>query len=295
MDRHPSEYFIRYLLTKPLPQAQDNNWIRQGVQALGFPAPPDTLVERLRSEMYPELPQNYEPSNRYNRESMRFLKKFHIRSIHNPDRHVQQAFLILPNFKVRRIVEKLLLGRMDPKEVAKKVNARTEQFFTVESIRVYCHYYWNCGLMKTADWSDFFEAYDQSDASRSMAIVHSGPAMALHVTGYQQNLDSKAMLKDVQESMYFDFLSWKNKPTSPDKTSAMTRIAGAMSKTDVRLSEADSALKESLKAFEMFRMKASQTEVPSIDSVAPAGNFSDSGEKLKELSPPEDEEEENVD
>ena len=63
-----------------------------------------------------------------------------------------------------------------------------------------------------------------------------------------------------------------------------------MAKTDVRLSEADSALKDSLKAFEQFRMELAQRDVKSIDELAPVGNFSDSGERLKELPPPKEDE-----
>lgn len=288
MPRHPSEYFIKYLLTLPRPEAQDDKWVTMGVEALGFPPPEGTYLSRLREKLYANLPANYEPTNRYNRPSVRFLREEQIWSLHNPDDAVKLAVTILWNFRVRKLVEQLLLGRLEAKDVAKKVNARTGEYQTTASIRAYSHYYWNCSLLKITEWAEFFEQYDSQESSKALAVLHNGPAMALHMTGFQQNLESKNMLKEVQEGMYFDFRDWQSQPRSLDKTKAMTSIARSIANVDVRLSEADTALRDSLRAFEQFRMEHQKQQVPSIEDVAPVGNFSDSGAKLKELPAPKE-------
>jgi len=285
MQHHPSENFIKYLLTLTQPEAQQDTWIQMGVQSFGFPSPDAAYVSSLREALYVDLPVNYDPKDRYNRPSVKFLRAAGVWSMHNPDDSVRSAVTIIPNIRVRKLVEQLLLGRIDPKEVAKKVNSRLGTFFKSAAIQTYSHYYWNCALLKTQDWIDFYDAYEASEKSMSMAILQNGPAMALHATGFQQHLESKEMLREMQESLYFDFRDWKSQPRSITKTRAMTSIAKAATQVDVRLSEADSALRESLKAFEQFRMEHAQKGVKSIEDLAPHGNFTESGADIKELPP----------
>ncbi len=287
--RHPCEFFIKYLVTLPCQESQDNSWVRLGIQTLGFPTPADTYIDDLRQRLYVDLPVNYVPNDRYNRPSMSFLRAAGIWSLHNPDKAVHEATAILVDFRSRRLVERLLLGRLSPKDVAKKVNARLETFFTTEVISTYHHYYWNTSLLKADDWVTFFDEYEKSEASKSLSVLRGGPAMALHITGFHQHVESKEILRTMQEGMFFDFLDWQQQPRSVERTRCMTQLSKAVSQVDVRLSESDSALRESLKAFEQFRMEHAQNTVKGIDDLSPAGTFTDSGARMKELGPaPED-------
>lgn len=289
LDRHPSEYFIKYLLTLTKPEAQDNAWIQFSVQSMGFPPPAEVYIQQLRSAVEKDLPLGYDPTDRYNRASVKFLRSIGVWSMHNPDDAVRAAMRILPNYRGRRIIEQLLLGRIEYKEVAKKANSRLGEYFTVGTIKTYSHYFWNTQLLKTSDWMAFFEEYETTEAASSVAVLQGGPATALHITGFQQNLECKEMLKEMMEGLYFDFKEWKAQPRSVNKTRAMTNIAKAATQIDVRMSEADSALRDSLKAFEAFRMEHAQKGVKSIDDVAPAGNFTESGVDIKELPAPKKE------
>lgn len=286
---HPSEYFIRYLISIPSQDSQKDEWVQQCVQAIGFPAPEVDLLTTLRNELYRAWPVDYDPTNKYHRESRKFLQEFEIFGLHHADRHIKQSWTILPNHRVRRVVEPLLLGRLTLDDVTRKVNQRLGEHFTVEAIAAYHHYYFNTKKLRTTEWKDFYKQYDNAASSQAAAIACVGPAMALHATGFPQHLDSKTMLQSVQEAMYFDFLSWGSQPTSPAKTKALATLAKSMTSVDQRLAEADSALRDSLKAFEQFRMEHAQGDVDGIDDIAPAGNFSDSGVDMRELPPPEEE------
>ena len=283
--RHPSEYFIKYLLTLTKPEAQDNSWIQFSVQSMGFPSPEDDYVQALREKLEKDMPVDYDPVDRYNRESVKFLRAAGVWSMHNPDDEIRAALKILPHYRARRIIEQLLLGRIEVTEVTKKTNSRLSEYFTTGCIKAYSHYFWNTALLKTQEWFTFFEDYETTDQANSVAVLQGGPAMALHITGFRQNLECKEMLKDMLEGLYFDFREWQTRPQSVNKTRAMTGIAKAAVGLDVRMSEADSALRDSLKAFEAFRMEHAQKGVKSIDEIAPHGNFTESGEELKELPP----------
>lgn len=289
ISKHPSEYFIKYLMTIDSADAQKDEWIQYGVQAFGFPTPTIVYLEDLRETVYQDVPVDYDPKDRYNRASVKYLRGLGVWSMHNPDEAVNNAMQLLGNSKARKIIEQLLLGRIDPGEVAKKANSRLQSFFTVETIQAYAHYFWNTSLLKTNEWLHFFENYDRGDTSKSISVLHGGPSSALHHAGFQQNLESKEMLREMMEGIYFDFKDWKAQPMSVNKTRALTNLAKSATQIDVRLSEADSALRDSLKAFEAFRMEHAQKGVQSIDDLAPQGNFTESGIDIKELPPKSEE------
>ncbi len=281
MIRHPSELFLKFLLTSENPQAREDSWILYYVEQLGFPRPDPMYLTWLRSAITPKIPQDFQPRNRYHRESVRFLKEENIYSLHNPDSATQDCLKILTNLRARPIIEDLLLGRVDPKDVAKKVNARLQEFFTADVIESYAHYFWNVSLLTVDDWAVMLKAVDYR-REHTLAILQVGPAMALHKHGFQQQIDSKTVLREIQETLYFDFRDWKAQPRSIARTKALTVIARTAVSIDERLSEADSALKESLAAFERFRMRQNENGVKGLHELAPGGNYSASGSKLLE-------------
>jgi hypothetical protein len=91
------------------------------------------------------------------------------------------------------------------------------------------------------------------------------------------------------ETLYFDFRDWKTQPRSEERTKALALLAKSATIIDERLSQADTAMRDSLKAFEQFRMQHAQLEVQDVRDLAPDGNFTGSGAKLLEPVPTHDE------
>ena len=289
MIRHPSEGFIKYLMTSANPSSGSDDWIITTLTSLGFPRPDREYVAWIRQDLFSRIPVNFQPQNRYHRQSVTCLRAEGIYSLHHPDKGTREAALLVTNLRARMLIENLLLGRMEPKEVARKVNARLGEFYTGEGIEAYGRYYWNVSLLRVEDWVTLLEEYEYTRQT-TLSIVQGGAAMALHKMGFQQAIESKTMLKEMMEGLFFDFREWKSQPLSPAKTKAITTIARAAVSVDERLSQADSALKDSLRAFEAFRMQHAQMSVPDVRQIAPAGNYSGSGAKLLEAVPVEKEE-----
>ena len=224
-------------------------------------------------------PTGFQPQNKYHRESVRFMRAEGIYALHNPDRQSREAYTLVVNLRVRPVVESLILGRMDAKEIALKVNQRYGEFFTAEGIKAYQHYYWNVYNLSVEEWSQLLADYDVQ-RQNTLAIIQVGPSLALHKTGFEQTLDSKTVLRDMMESVFFDQREWKTKPHGIERTKAFVALAKAAVILDAGLSASDGALKDALKSFEQFRMKHSAQKVQGLKDIAPDGNFSGSGTKL---------------
>lgn len=287
MIRHPSEGFIKYLMTSGNPHAANNDWIQFSLSTLGFPLADSDYLTWLRADVNSRVPPNFQPQNRYHRESMKFLRNEGIWGLHNPDKGAREATVIVTNLRTRPLIETLLLGRMEPKEIAKKVNAKVGEYYTAEGIESYSNYYWNVGLLRVEEWSRLLEQYEITKQN-AIAVLQVGASMALHKAGFQQQLESKTILREMLDGIYFDYKEWKTQPLSPAKTKALAALARSAVMVDIQLSQADSALKDALSKFEQFRMRTSNQQIPDIKSVAGAGNYSGSGMKLIEAPKKED-------
>ena len=227
------------------------------------------------------MPAQFTPNNRYHRASTRFMRQEGIYGLHNPDDEAREANLIISHLRARPMIEELLLGHIEPAIVAKKVNARLSEHFTVGGVEAYRHYFWNVKLLRVEEWAQLLSAYEEQ-RSRTVAILQVGPQMALHQAGFAQELESKAIMREMQEAMYFDFLQWKKAPQSETRTKMMATIAKGVTVLDERLMESNSLLKDSLKQFEQFRMQHARQTVGDLREIAPDGNFTGSGAKLLE-------------
>jgi hypothetical protein len=247
-------------------------------------------LDWLRQDLKTKIPINFQPTNRYHRDSVRVLRNEGIYLLHHPDQGAREAALLVTNLRARPVAENLLLGRMEAKEIAKKINSRLGEHYTADGVEAYGRYYWDVNLLRVEDWSLLLEEYE-IQRQNTLAIVQGGAAMALHKMGFQQQLENKVMMREMMEGLFFDFREWKTMPLSPSRTKAMTSIAQAAARVDIQLSQADSALKESLRAFEQFRMQHSQLGVQDMKQLAPAGNYTGSGARLLEAVPAKKEEE----
>ncbi len=284
--RHPAENFIKFLMTTTDPRMQNDDMVSMAVTMLGFPPPADpTYLPWLRMELAGRLPPNFSPVNRYHRPSVKFMRQEGIYGLHNLnlDEAAQEATSITTHLRARPIIEDLLLGHIHSVLIAKKVNARLEAHFTAEGIDAYRHYYWNVDLLRVDEWSTLL-ANDAEHKSKTLAILKTGASMAMHQAGFQQELESKAIMQEMQETLYFDFLEWKKQPLSERRTRMMGSIAKSITLIDERLQESNSLLKDSLKNFEKFRMQHAKKSVIDMRELAPDGNFTGSGAKLLEAS-----------
>ena len=270
------------------PNAASNDWVATVIEQTGWPRPASDYLTWLRSDTSSRLPQNFRTDDKYHRPSAQYLRKEGIYGLFFPEKPEKEACDLISNVRVRPMVERMISGRLPEKEIAKKINSRLGTFLTSAAIERYHHYYWNVELLRVEDWAILYESNYQAK-EEALAVAQVGPSLALHKLGFQQNIDSKSMLRIVQEGMFFDFLQWKAQPLSPERTKAMTASARTMVMVDEQLASADSALKDSLKAFEAFKMSHGHTKIQDMNSLAPAGNFSGSGAKLLDVAPKDDE------
>ena len=59
--RHPSEAFIKFLITQPHKDAEDDKWVRYEVASRGFPNPDELYIAAIRTQLMANIPGDFSP------------------------------------------------------------------------------------------------------------------------------------------------------------------------------------------------------------------------------------------
>jgi hypothetical protein len=280
--RHPSEGLIKFLMTQQHEQAEEDKWVHYEVCARGYPPPNPEYLAALRTSLLVSMPTNFDPTDKMHRPSTKFLRSEGIYGLYHPDDAARAATELVSNTRVRAVVEQLLLGRLTSKEIAYRINKRMGVEISPDGIEAYKQYYWNTERLRVEEWATLLANHD-AQRERVMAILECGGGLALHLNGFQQQVESKQMLREMLESVYWDLREWSQQPRSAAKTKAIGSLARAACLLDTQMTGKDAEISKAMQSFEQLRLKTEGKAVPDIRDLAPLGNFTGSGERMLEV------------
>jgi hypothetical protein len=272
---HPSFFFIKYLLVA-LPDGSDDI-INENLKVNGMSSAPSELIDTIREEVK-SIPENFEPWNKQNKDSNKWLHKQKIDTIVHQDEYVRQIDdLIINRPRDREVLERMLLTNMGPREICYKLS-KMDINIPDPTISAYKHYFWNTDIMSMSQWADYFQKDDSnrvSGSKTSYAIaLNAGPEAAVLRLGIKQQLDSKKIMQEVQRELYTTFLETKTLPLSDKKVAMLTDLARGLAKVDERVQAGDSALLDTLKKFEKFKIITPQDNMKKIADLSGKGTTS---------------------
>ena len=289
--RHPSEAYIKFLMCQQHEQAGDDKWVHYEVCARGYPPPNVEYLTTLRSHLTISVPMHFDPTDKMHRPSTRFLRSEGIYGLYFPDDAAREAGELVSNTRVRGIVEQLLLGRISAKEVSFRLKNRLGVEITPDGIEAYKQYYWNTERLRVEEWASLLQNQD-IQRRKIMAILECGGGLALHLNGFQQQLESKQTLREMMDTVYWDMREWAQQPRSPEKTKALGGLARAACLLDTQMTGKDAEISKAMQSFEQLRLQTEGKQVPAIRDLAPLGNFTGSGERILESVPDDSEQDE---
>jgi hypothetical protein len=287
--KHPSEAFIKYLFIRDAGVSDAN--VEKALLDYGCLTPDQRYYGFLRQRLGQAMPPAFNPLDRSNRESVRYLRDQGVYEFFYPTPASQEAWQILTDPEKRLVVEQALMSRLDKKGVAKKINIKNNWLLTEDGLAAYQDMFWNVKGLTFDEWGRFLYGrtarYEQH-----MTLLTASPQLALYHLRIEQALDSKKMIQRAMEINFYTLEEVAQKPgTGPDKVKAVTMLTKGLVECRRELSTSDMALKDVLQQFERFRMNHPESIPPDIRKLASGGDFTNNG--VKEL-PAKTEEKEGV-
>lgn len=273
--KHPAEFFIRHLLLKDrhLSDAQ----LIKTLDDWGFLQPSPAYWGFARQRADAGMPIDFNPMDRLNRASMKFLRDQQVYELFYPSPAVEQAWTILSDPTQRIIIEQAMMARLDPKTAALQLNRKNNWFLTGETLEVFSHYFWNVKLLTFDEWGRFL--YGRTSLyDRHMSLLQGSPSLAYFHLRIEQSMESKKMIQRAQEIAFHTLEEINLKAgVGPDKVKAIAMLGKVVVECHNSLSTSDMALKDVLANFERFRMEHPAMSPPDIKTLAPGGNYTGSG------------------
>lgn len=269
---HPSYFFIKYLILA-LPDSSEG-MINDNLHLNGMASAPVHIIEKAREEVETQ-PANFAPWDKTHRPTKKWLTAQKIDSMVMQDEYIRYIDShIISKPRDREVLERLILAGLGPKEICFRLSTM-DIHIPDTTISAYRHYFWNTDIMSMSQWSEYF-AKDDSDrinVTKNLYSValHAGPEAALLRLGLKKQLDSKKIMVDVQKELYATFLEAKTLPLSDKKVSMLTDLARGLAKIDERVQAGDSALLDTLKKFEKFKILTPDNNIKKIGDLAKKG------------------------
>ena len=269
MRAHPSKRFILFLLTYG---SRTNDWVEATLEQNSLYMAGEDYLDALRDTMNPPMP--FFPRDPTHKPSMDYLDELGVKDMHAQDPTVLRAGAILSNPPLRQQIEVALLGQVDHHEIAERVGGRFNIALDEKHIERYSYYYYDISALSMEEWSELLVA--NNDGYDKEVSLICGPNMAMHRLGFQAVIETKTVMRKVQQELYFRFQEMAKRPSTRGNVHALGTIARTMIKVDERLSQSDIALREVIDQFKKFTMTQDDDKVADIKDVAKTGSFSGS-------------------
>ena len=282
VNRSPAEVFIRYLLSL---QKHSVDTIVHILEDHNLYAVNRRYIERLQEKMLP-FPEPWAPTPNLGTEDEHLVTREYLRShgIHDlwyPSVAAQEAFQILGNPRLRESTEQLLLSPLRVEETVRRLNEYHKVKLTVEGVEAYGHYFWNRKLLSMGEWVFFME--DKPAAYSRIVTLKASPDTADMVvpwlagmSGPPSSINTGAVARRMRDVAFLKVLEIEREPASLDHARMLKDYMSVIKAAEDEMRQSDVALREVLNAFEKFRMKKDDRQIPAIEDVAGI-NYSLSG------------------
>lgn len=279
MPRHPAEKFILFLCVT-LEDAQDRN-VNSTLRLHGLAPLERADLSRLRQLC--AVPEGFKAWDPNDAASKRWLRGLGIYSLVHPDettRQMKDDILQVPS--LREKVDTLLMGRVSPQEASYRLQ-KQGVLVTPGAIEEYQHYFWDTQALGLSDWIAYFQSDADPDEGSGRTVgrksplksaLLGGPDLAKYKVGIAQELDSKKILAELQQELYFTFREIKTLPVSEKKVVMLSAVTRSLARLDERISSSDQALQDTLKRFEKFKVITDTAKPPALSQLAPTGSVS---------------------
>ena len=271
---HPAEFFVKYLLVIGAALSYDD--VNLNLEMHGISEISEEDFKRCRESLKP--PADFRPWDLKHRPTSAWLRKNKLYSLVFPDKHtIEMREKILLSAPLREKVETLVMAGVPFHEASSQLK---ELGFEVSELAIaeFKHYFWNSDIMGVGDWAEYLRG---DSTKRTFTLrdayqlaVRAGPEAASYRMGIRRELDGKKIMMAVRAELYHTFLETRSLPLSDKKVEMLGNLARGLARIDERVQAGDTALQETLKKFEKFKVLHGTKKIPSLLDLSPTGSIS---------------------
>lgn len=207
------------------------------------------FVDHIRSiQQDARFPKGFNPRNKQHEPTLMWLKKHRILDMWNQNRMARAAYDYLLDPQISRMLMVLLLGPISYGAIAHRVSKHFDLdplVMNPQVVRYFSHYFWNHGLLNTAEWRVVLKdwmLYDTTDMTMAVQSPRSTVGAALTICmadqGVSESLKEVVAYRYVRDSAFMEFAKAATYLyTGMNKSIAMSTLVDAMVKGQEQLDQ----------------------------------------------------------
>jgi hypothetical protein len=287
---HPSEYYIRWLLAKGWANGSESHkTVQVTLKRYGLLDVSEEAFEMIRDQFSP--PAAFFFQNRKHPATAAFMREQKIHTLWAPKADEKIAIDLLRLPLVREALQILLMGRVEPKDIATRISGRYKVEVTERTIQTYAHYFWNIDLCGFEEWSKLLYGHPLRDSY--LASLVGSPNQALYRAGFSPQINGKQALRETHRALAMRIDATRRFPDTRDTALMLSALTKSLLDVHTALHGEGAGMEEMMREFLKFKMQRQKiaeghaSNVVPIRELARGGNFSGSGKK--ELAAPKEE------
>ena len=278
--RHPSEYYIRYLLAEAWGDEDnpiDLESINLTLKSYGLPRMTEPQFEFLRGNF--GVPDSFRFNNKNHDASVEFMKKERLYSIWTATNgDMTRVLKEMLGVSFQHTVHLLLMGDVPSNIIAKKVSRkfRLHASLTPGMIDHYRHYFWRVHNLSESEWAEFLGAERYFD--QFMASLYGGDQQALFRAGFNPRYDYKQGLRDTHRQIVFRIQYLGFQPDDKRTISLLIKMSREQRALYNILYGEGGGFEEQIQEIRRFLMQHQKPAVKALqDLIAEEGSYSGDG------------------
>jgi hypothetical protein len=294
--RHPSEYYVRYLLATSWgdqDQPLTLELLNEALTDCGLLEMIDRQWSRLLSIF--QAPEDFLFNNFHHPPTLEFMKRGKIYTLWVSSSAMNRVLTEIVgehgDHSYQHDLHILLMGDVPPAIIAEKISKkyRLQTSLTEEMIILYEHYFWRRKNLTRVEWAEFLK--DSPNFDDYMAPLLCGEQQALFRAGMNPKYDYKQSLRDSHRQVSFriQYLGYKqdDKHTNAD----FTKLSNEQRALYNVLYGDGGGYEEKLKEVRHWIMEHRDPAIKAIsDLIGPDGSYSGDGKDSAPTQKPEEEE-----
>lgn len=294
--RHPSDYYVRYLLAASWGDPEQPltfEAVNQTLEDMGLRGMFDKQWDLLLSTFQP--PADFLFNNMRHAPTVSFMKKEKIYTIWVSSKDMSRVLVEIVGDHSNRLYQHdlhiLIMGNVPPEIIADKLNKKyfLSKSLTGGMIELYQHYFWKRDSLSKPEWRAFLKGDESYDDY--IAPLMCGEQQALFRAGLNPKYDYRQAIRDMhrQGSFRMQYLAFQ--PDDPRTVELYAKLAREVRASHEILYGEGGGYEERLAEVRHWILQHREMVIPDInDLVGRNGSYSGDGgpeKRLPEASQPE--------
>lgn len=281
--KHPSDYYIRYLLAASWADPEQPltlEAVNQTLDDMGLRPVWEKQWDYLLSTF--RAPADFLFNNARHRPTVEFMKSEKIYTIWVSSSDMSRVLTEIVGDQSNRLFQHdlhiLIMGNLPPEVIAEKLSKKyfLSRSLTSGMVELYQHYFWKKENMSKAEWCKFLEGDRNYDDF--IAPLQCGEQQALFRSGLNPRYDYKQSIRDMHRQGAFRLqyvAHWQDDPKTVD---LYTKLAKEVRAAYAILFGEGGGYEEKLQEVRHWIMEHRDAAIPALyDIVGPEGSHSGDG------------------